>query len=433
MHNTRYAKNLQDKNEAIALWQECFEDQQSYIDFYFEKRYQDQQFLLCENDEGKTVGGLHQIPYDFSFCGNIEKTFYLEAVGVKEEFRRTGIMNELLKKTFDVAREKNMREIFLKPRNPEVYEKFGFGFSHVLEKYEIEFDELESFSKKNKENSELDIIEMNFENSELIKEFIIYFNYEMKKNCRSFIEKNFDGMKFFLEEFYHGQGKFYILKNKTQEINQEAEEHQNKKESQKIFGCFGCFPQKNSVEVRELFFSSQLVFENICNFIFNSKGGLNKKSKPKNILFTTKRGTDLESYFPNRLKVVKTLDSNLMTRIIDVKTAISNYFGDIDYSIFPKQPRHIMISIIDNFIPENSGIYKYDFASTTITFFPSQKIDDYDIELNVSDLVSLLYHVENIETLVTQNRLRIKNVGIRNSLIYIFFRLRESYINEIIL
>ena len=64
--------------------------------------------FVAETEIGEIVG---MAIYFFAYFTWVGKSLYLEDIFVKEEFRRYGIGNSLMKKIFDVAREENCKRV----------------------------------------------------------------------------------------------------------------------------------------------------------------------------------------------------------------------------------------------------------------------------------------------------------------------------------
>lgn len=77
------------------IWKECFHDEDTYIDFFFSRRF------CCENclvwTEGDTAAAmLHMLPASLVYNGVLKPIRYVYAVGTLPQFRKRGISNRLL-------------------------------------------------------------------------------------------------------------------------------------------------------------------------------------------------------------------------------------------------------------------------------------------------------------------------------------------------
>ncbi|MGL6064027.1 MAG: GNAT family N-acetyltransferase [Fusobacteriaceae bacterium] len=390
----RYARNNStDRDQALNLWSNCFNDSQKYIEFFFSTHYKHTNFLLYEN-----FGGLHLTPYNHSFFNFNNISWYIQGVAVFEEYRRKGIMRSLIIKTLENAKEQGLREVFLIPVNPKVYSPYDFEFSHTLEKYYTSKNELSSFV----ENKEYSIVQVSLNNLNSLYQDILNYYHEKMKKYDSFIVKDFNNLKFFLEELELEKSSFFYVKNKSG-----------------IVGLFSLVPHEESLEIRDLYFDNSDILSNIFYFIYNSSYDFQE------ILITTPQNTEIETYFPNRLKIKKTVYPFIMTRIIDVKRILLEYISKNKYTHYSP----LTIFIVDNLILSNSGSYTINFFNKTVEF--NKNSSHCDLEIDVKTLVEIIYGTSSFSTLLKQDKLKIKNMKILKT-IEGMFTLKYNYILEYI-
>ncbi|MGL5123552.1 MAG: GNAT family N-acetyltransferase [Fusobacteriaceae bacterium] len=390
----RYAyDNKIDKDLAISLWSNCFNDSKKYMEFFFSTHYKYSNFLLYEN-----FGGLHLTPYNHSFFNSINISWYIQGVGVFEKYRRKGIMKTLIIKTLENAKEEGLREVFLIPVNPAVYTPFNFEFSHILEKYYTSKDELRNFMK----NKEYSIVQVSLNILDSVYQDILDFYHDNMKKFDSFVVKNFDNLKFFLEELELEKSSFFYVKKNSH-----------------IVGLFSLVSHEKILEIRDLFFNNKEILSNIFYFIYNSF------HCEQDILITAPQNSQIETYFSNRLQIRKTISPFIMMRIIDVKRVLFE-------SILKNKTissSSITIYVEDNLIPSNQGYYTIDLLNKTVEY--KKKSFNCDLEINISTLVELIYGTTSPSILLKQNKLKIKNVKNLKK-IEKFFTLKTNYILEYI-
>ena len=87
------------KEEVYAMWQRNFHDPVPYADFYFDEVYGKNEILLNLQEEDETVmrGMLHLNPYTLLLKGDSVNAHFIVGVATDEEYRRQGVMRELLK------------------------------------------------------------------------------------------------------------------------------------------------------------------------------------------------------------------------------------------------------------------------------------------------------------------------------------------------
>lgn len=115
------------KERIYQMYQEIFEDPESFAQYYFEEIYQKNQVLMAKKEE-KLVGMIHLNPYKLSVREKEFMLHYIVAVAVDPKCRRQGIMAQMLKRVLrDMAKE-NQPFTYLMPADKAYYEPFDFVF-----------------------------------------------------------------------------------------------------------------------------------------------------------------------------------------------------------------------------------------------------------------------------------------------------------------
>ena len=92
------------KNQTRILWDKCFnEEDKRFVDLYFEKRYTDQDNVFIEKN-GKVVSSLQLISYPFSYYGKTIGCAYLSGCCTDSEYRSQGLMNDVIIKSLNQAK-----------------------------------------------------------------------------------------------------------------------------------------------------------------------------------------------------------------------------------------------------------------------------------------------------------------------------------------
>ena len=110
------------------MWKLCFQDEDTFIDFYFNEVYKnDETLVYLEN--GKPAAAFQMIPYSLKNGTEIFQAGYISGVMTHPDFRRKGLMKKLLFASFDIMRERGFDYTFLIPQEEWLfgfYEKFGY-------------------------------------------------------------------------------------------------------------------------------------------------------------------------------------------------------------------------------------------------------------------------------------------------------------------
>ena len=127
------------KQRVYDMWQDNFHDPVSYADFYFEEVYGKNEILLNQTEEETVKGMLHLNPYILQVKGQPVEAKYIVGVATDEEYRRQGVMRELLVKTFQTLRDREELFTYLMPADENYYLPFDFRFGMAQIEQELEY------------------------------------------------------------------------------------------------------------------------------------------------------------------------------------------------------------------------------------------------------------------------------------------------------
>ena len=117
-----------DKEQVRQMWKICFNDTEEFMDIYFSEKYRNENTLIYfENNN--PVASLQMLLYLFSFYGVVIPVAYISGACTLPQFREKGYMNELLVKSFEVMKRRNIPLSLLNPADKKLrsyYKKYGF-------------------------------------------------------------------------------------------------------------------------------------------------------------------------------------------------------------------------------------------------------------------------------------------------------------------
>ncbi len=108
------------------IWQICFGDDLSYIQFFFRHRLPSA-LALTASVSGRTAGAVYLLPAVLPDAGIRRRAYYIYALGVLPEYRGCGIASKMMRCVFDICKEQDS-VCFLKPAVPSLgkfYERLG--------------------------------------------------------------------------------------------------------------------------------------------------------------------------------------------------------------------------------------------------------------------------------------------------------------------
>ena len=114
--------------ETRHLWERSFADPRAFIDLYFREKYRKERNEVILRD-GRVVSALQKLPYPMTYGGRMLPTSYISGACTDEEYRKCGLMGELLNQTHRAMRSEHAVLSFLIPATSELgtyYAKFGY-------------------------------------------------------------------------------------------------------------------------------------------------------------------------------------------------------------------------------------------------------------------------------------------------------------------
>ncbi|MDO5014883.1 MAG: GNAT family N-acetyltransferase [Clostridia bacterium] len=150
--------NLEDKQDLISLWNTVFEDSIEYIENFMNYNFNSENIIVAKYKE-KIVSAYYFIPVNFEN----HSAYYLYAAATLPEYRKMGIMGELLKYGMNLAQKRKIRFVLLSPANESLYnyyEKFGFKTVFYIKRYLLNLSEYEKISESLSEYNLKKIIDL---------------------------------------------------------------------------------------------------------------------------------------------------------------------------------------------------------------------------------------------------------------------------------
>lgn len=135
------------KQDIYNLWQECFGDSDSYVNFYFDWKIGDNQVFLIyaehespehessehESSEYDLAAMLNLNPYTLMVKGEEVHANYIVGVATKKSHRRQGLMAKILEASMEQMYQEEMPFTYLMPAKEGIY--LPFDFRIVYEQY----------------------------------------------------------------------------------------------------------------------------------------------------------------------------------------------------------------------------------------------------------------------------------------------------------
>lgn len=158
----KYATSEQDIDELKNLWITVFGDDKKTVAFFFENTVNINDIYSYKKN-GKIVSAFYLIDSCVKKGNTQLKGKYLYAAATLPEYRKTGIMSQMIEYAINYNKALGVDCIFLYPANDELYDfykKFGFEEKFFSRVYEFNSHELEKFKNQRYFNTVLSYYDM---------------------------------------------------------------------------------------------------------------------------------------------------------------------------------------------------------------------------------------------------------------------------------
>ena len=360
------------KNETRVLWDKCFsEEDKRFVDFYFEKRYNEKDNIFIEKD-GKVVSALQLISYPFSYYGKTIGCSYLSGCCTDPDYRSQGLMNDLIIKALKQAKNNGACFTALIPASESLFNYYAgtnfvttFDYSKIRINLSHKVNETTSQQVSNSVISDFQQLIANSQQpSSDFYEVYEYFNNKMRaRNCC----------------IQHNEYDFKVI---TDDLELFDNHLLVARYGEDICGLAFCYLRNGEIYIKDVFAESSAIFSDLitaANQRFNSQQPIANSQSSINIIIPPVFGQKT-----HRLGMSRLIDAETMLRIY----AISH----------PKIKMEL--SLVDPILTENNGTY----------YINNGVLDKkYSIGSNVVDIEQLTQALFGYHTEMLPEKLKIFN------------------------
>lgn len=316
------------KNETRILWDKCFsEEDKRFVDFYFEKRYNENDNIFIEKD-GKVVSALQLISYPFSYYGKTIGCSYLSGCCTDPDYRSQGLMNDLIIKALKQAKNNGACFAALIPASESLFNYYaGTNFVTTFDYSKIRINlshQVNETTSQQVSNSVISDFQQLIANSQQptadFYEVYEYFNNKMRaRNCC----------------IQHNEYDFKVI---TDDLELFDNHLLVARYGEDICGLAFCYLRNGKIYIKDVFAESSAIFSDLITTAqrFNSQQLIANSQSSINILIPPVAGQKT-----HRLGMARLIDAETMLRLY----AMSH----------PKMKMEI--SLVDTILPENNGTY----------------------------------------------------------------------------
>ena len=300
------------KNQTRILWDKCFsEEDQRFVDFYFEKRYNEQDNIHIEKD-GKVVSVMQLISYPFSYYGKTIGCSYLSGCCTDPEYRSQGLMNDLIIKALNQAKNNGACFAALIPASESLFNYYeGTNFISTFD-----YSKIRIKRQQTTDNGQQSVTISVFDNEsepEAFYQVYDYFNSKMRaRNCC----------------IQHDEYDFGVI---TEDMELFDNHLLVAKYGEDICGLAFCYLRNDEIFIKDVFAESTAIFTDLITAAANIF-----ENETINIIIPPVPGQKTHKLG--------------MARIIDAETMLRIYA-----MTHPKMK--IEISIVDPILTQNNGTY----------------------------------------------------------------------------
>ena len=328
------------KNETRVLWDKCFsEEDKRFVDFYFEKRYNENDNIFIERD-GKVVSALQLISYPFSYYGKTIGCSYLSGCCTDPDYRSQGLMNDLIIKALKQAKNNGACFAALIPASESLFNYYAgtnfvttFDYSKIRINLSQQVNETTSQQVSNSVISDFQQLIANSQQpSSDFYEVYEYFNNKMRaRNCC----------------IQHDEYDFKVI---TDDLELFDNHLLVAKYGEDICGLAFCYLRNGEIYIKDVFAESSAIFSDLISVAAQRFRVTESPSHrvTKSVSVSESVSVSINILVP---PVAGQKTHRLgMARLIDAETMLRLYAMS-----HPKMKMEI--SLVDTILPENNGTY----------------------------------------------------------------------------
>ena len=310
------------KNQTRTLWDKCFsEEDKRFVDFYFEKRYNEQDNIHIEKD-GKVVSAMQLISYPFSYYGKTIGCSYLSGCCTDPDYRSQGLMNDLIINALNQAKNNGACFAALIPATESLFNYYeGTNFIPTFDYSKIRIKRQQT-TDNGQQTATISVFD-NESGPETFYQVYEYFNTKMRsRNCC----------------IQHDEYDFGVI---TGDLELFDNHLLVAKYGEDICGLAFCYLRNGEIFIKDVFAESSAIFSDLITaaaqtFASESESESESESVSINIIIPPVPGQKTHKLG--------------MARIIDAETMLRIYA-----MTHPKMK--VEISIVDPILTHNNGTY----------------------------------------------------------------------------
>ena len=334
------------KREVMELWRVCFDDTEEFVQFYFDKKYKEENALVYWDEQGAAIAALQTPIYPMTFGGTQIRTGYISGACTHPLARARGVMTKLLREAFYVMRGKKIPMSTLIPASEWLYDYYGkMGYATVFDYTPEHYTVLE---KPVADHFRVEAIR----DEELLTDDVFHYFQSMMRLRPCCVQHERDDFEVIVESLRMDGGALIVVYS-----------------DRNIVGMAFAEPMGNHVLIQDGMYDSDDV--------------------KQVALWGVMKYLDAAEIYCRELPSGKVDEHRGMARVLDVEQMLRLYAVNN-----PEQ--NLVLKVTDDWIPENTGIYVIGKGNCIC-----DNGKQVEVELSVQELTQLLlgYHPEHFPRL----------------------------------
>jgi predicted acetyltransferase len=376
----------------------------------FKERYYNSLLDIQENDEsinlyglfrdGKLVGGMRIQHFTMNLFSNPIEGGGIGLVAVDLLHKKEKVAKELVQYFIEYFREHGTSFVMLYPFRPDFYKKMGFGYGMKMNQYEIEPSSFPNHAKK------LNLHFLDELHKELIRDCYNHYaakTHGMVQKTNQELQVMFKNPNRKLVGYLHeGKVEGYILfsfkkKSETNFLDHDLVIHEWVYENPNALATLNAFLHSQADQVQRVILHSQ---DQYLPFLFHdSRNGTNQ-------------------IIPSVYHETNTSGVGLMYKIIDIVKFIDQL------QLVSQVNSTFKLTVIDTFNSSEPISHVISVSDRRLHVIQQDQFD-FEVEIDISDLSSLLMGSIDVHRLYQYGLLKLNDISYLETLEQIFSQMKE--------
>ncbi len=387
MSKIRYALK-EEMSEIRNLWEYSFSDDESFVDYYFEKRYDPRVNLIAKDDS--LLASLQRNPYKINIGSDLQDTAYVVGISVYPEHRGKKLTTKLLNKALEEAYDLGEKISLLMPIDTSIYRRYGYENCFSLYSFEVNLSDIEH------KNSKTVSVERITKMTDEFADSLIGIYSKKAENWDIYLERDRRHYYTYFEEVKVESGEVFLAKNEADEP----------------IGYMVFYPKAETSKgyVRELFYLDFRALESFMSLIASHKTQINSVTIQQPV------DSQLMYYFGFNNKIYVNLKPFMMARIVNVKYVFEKLAKDMILDL--------NIRIDDAILNQNNQVFHIKNGSVSTSY------NEPDAVMDIGTLTQLYMGAVTVSSAYDLGKIEMQR-PVLSQLDRLFYS-KISYVNEYI-